>query len=448
MSDQCQYDTKCGELAYYECPCKEPAVLLCKKHLDMHIFTTSSRGHNIRPIVIGVLEESRIAIINEIFKLKIAVYKEGVKYTRQVQELVAKIYSKHTKGLSKLREIDTQLDTLCQLVKSIKEIRTNHEIPEIVKIFQYSPDIIPYKFDDLKLISIEIKPDKFTLKTSESISKNFPKSEVRCEVLQLIQGVCPREHPLLLSLETSNYYTFLYGVDTHPQCNLCKAAIVENNLHCRICNFDVCSSCAQQKSFIIPKRLSCPNKHTLEWLPSMSSLANPLVGCDICGVPYNCSGWRCTNCNFDMCNRCGELKGIQPPFIYPLVCLASHPMACRGVTDVTCNTCKIDLNTFGWRCKKCPYHLCLLCSNRLGHKAPICQCKQFMITHKQKGGKLYNKFMRSVIGGGKCAKCNLKVKTGDWVCTKCTNYLCISCFKIAPSNFLHYDLVLPRKSLQ
>ena len=128
MSDQCQYDTKCGELAYYECPCQVPAVLLCKKHLDMHIFTTSIRGHNIRPIVIGVLEESRIAIINEIFKLKIAVYKEGVKYTRQVQELVAKIYSKHTKGLNKLRKLDTQLDTLCQIVKDIKEIRTKCDV--------------------------------------------------------------------------------------------------------------------------------------------------------------------------------------------------------------------------------------------------------------------------------------------------------------------------------
>ena len=157
MSDRCQYDNKCQESTAYECSCKEMPILLCKKHLDIHIISPSERGHKIQPIIVEIFEDSKKIIINEINKLKLKIFKQQDTFIIEAHHLITEIYSNINQGVNKLKQLATDLNKLLDMIHNTNEIRINHRNPDIISIFQYPKDILIEKFEGLQLINFEIE---------------------------------------------------------------------------------------------------------------------------------------------------------------------------------------------------------------------------------------------------------------------------------------------------
>lgn len=433
MSDLCQFDGNCQETPAYECPCKETPLLLCKKHLDMHIFTPSNKGHNIRPISVPAPQDAKNKILQEILKLKLSLHKEQEKYSKQVQALIEKVYAKHAKGLKKFQELSQKLDRLLELVKKVTDIKTNRVNPPIFNLYQYSLEVIPYKFEDMHLIAIEYKGimQKTSLKITEFISLNFP--DLTGEPVSLTQAKCLRGHFLLYSFDSEAFYTYVNHGKSNRNCDYCKSLMEKDSLHCRICMFDVCDPCSKAKKYILPELLTCPNKHNLGWVPQISALRVTSVNCDICRINYRSSGWRCHICDYDMCIGCGQQKGIQTPFTYPIKCNNSHDLICVDPEGKYCTICKEIIRNVHWDCKSCTYSLCGQCSGMAGFKVPKCNYKHFMTTYQKSIGKIW-KFRLA----DKCSGCDRKVGPGDWMCTECNSYICVDCLNENPILYLLY----------
>ena len=264
MSDRCQYDNKCQESTAYECSCKEMPILLCKKHLDIHIISPSERGHKIQPIIVEIFEDSKKIIINEINKLKLKIFKQQDTFIIEAHHLITEIYSNINQGVNKLKQLATDLNKLLDMIHNTNEIRINHRNPDIISIFQYPKDILIEKFEGLQLINFEIeyKRQNIYLNIKENILKNFFSSEER-NLVKKTEGKCNKEHKLLLSDDTTEFYGYVNGDTSIPACDYCNSRINNDHLHCRICFLDICNSCSDKKNYRIPRKLACPQNHEM-----------------------------------------------------------------------------------------------------------------------------------------------------------------------------------------
>ncbi len=117
---------------------------------------------------------------------------------------------------------------------------------------------------------------------------------------------------------------------------------------CRTCDFDVCSSCADniRGPEIKMMRFNCPGRHVLR----RHLASNPLYTCDNCMFRPGLNGalYGCRVCNFDLCVNCYDeatrrkMNIVEPPIspaipivrpIFP-ACTVVRPQA-KFVQDVT-----------------------------------------------------------------------------------------------------------------
>jgi len=113
---------------------------------------------------------------------------------------------------------------------------------------------------------------------------------------------CPTGHPLQPGLPTGQTF-----------CNACNEQVYDITYACRTCNFDACQSCMAYDS----RTLSCPGKHVLS-----STTSTHIHGCDMCAcnILRGDAFFRCHQCNFDLCRSCASQKSYpnkqpQPIFV-------------------------------------------------------------------------------------------------------------------------------------
>ena len=376
-----------------------------------NLITPSNNGHNIKPLIL------------------------------QTKLVIEKIHSKFQKNIKKLQEIEQQLSQIWNMVDHTNEIRASKNNPEIIQIFLYPPETLPKKVCDLELVKIEIlsKNNWPSLKITENISKNFNimRSDSNLQLVK-VEGLCRKNHKLLLSSDSANFYSFLNNSNSLARCDYCEKIIKGPNYHCRICSFDVCILCSKTNNFYPIKSLECNAKHPLAWTKSTSELGINSVTCDRCETSYSSSGWRCKNCDFDICIKCSENLGIQTPFMYPLFCLNNHNLLCKEADQNDyCSYCKNPISSVHWKCSSCNFSLCLFCSARAGHKVPICKFKHYLVSFVPKAKKFWRLSTTQLLCKT-CCKCQKKIEEESWRCTQCNMSICMDCYMLSPINYVSY----------
>jgi len=131
------------------------------------------------------------------------------------------------------------------------------------------------------------------------------------------------------------------------------------SLSCKICNFNICFSCAEaDKNAAIIKLLKCKKLHNLE--VSFEKYKSGKFICDLCDISDFCYNgrWNCLKCEYDICKKCRELSGNL------INCFLGHNLEIIKNTEkqycIKCNQ-EIPEKTYSWGCQKCLYFICRSC---------------------------------------------------------------------------------------
>jgi hypothetical protein len=427
MEEKCQARTDCNEEVNYECECKSPAVLLCKKHLEVHLLTTvQGSNHHVKPVLVNITEHCREIVQEEIVKMRKNLVEAQAAFTVKIRGIVEKAYKKFYKGIEKIKNADSLLKELSQYIEKVQTIKLHRtDNPTVLRAFQVPDEQIAETLKSLELLTVTLKHKSglISVKIKEKLSYYLrPKRNT----LNFTEGKCLKGHKLLLSTDSSKYYSFINNIAASYICDLCREQYPGNNLHCRLCSFDICEHCALRKEFKFYSPIQCKNKHELKWITNISSLG-VTVNCDFCRARYANSGWRCLECDFDVCSSCSIAEGVQPAFEYPMMCDKGHRLMCENTnTLVTCKICCKEIVSIHWRCSECNFGVCADCAAVRGHKLAHCEQNHTMV-NVLRAKKIFN--FRSDC----CKNCGEKLDGIAFNCQTCKNFLCEKCFIECPS---------------
>ncbi|OMJ71745.1 hypothetical protein SteCoe_29964 [Stentor coeruleus] len=423
MAKKCSFDNDCLGEPSAECSCRNPTILLCEKHLQIHIMSSSTQNHKIKSLIVPIPNDKKQIISTEILKIKINLSIFSQEYTNKVRELVERIYNKYSKCMGKIKKLDNSLTEMHELVNNIKEIKLYEKHPEIVSVLLNEKENLIKKFQDLNLVNLEFvyKGNVIAAKLRENTVRNM-----NIESESLVQGLCNKGHKLYLSIDNNKYYSYLNGQNTNTICDVCRSFISSNGLHCRICSFDLCDSCIIKKNYFKYPKLTCSKHHELFWVDNFKGSH---VTCDLCGYSYSNCGWKCYTCDYDSCIKCGLRKGVLAPFVNPITCSEGHKLHCLDTSNVSiCSLCQANIDYPHWRCEECAYSLCRNCCSLRGFNFIYCQNNHQMVTHKK--GKFSWGFKSTT-----CKECMKKLDDTGFTCRTCKAFLCEACFAIRPNSF-------------
>ncbi|OMJ66354.1 hypothetical protein SteCoe_36826 [Stentor coeruleus] len=428
MAKTCSYAEDCLFEPSAECSCRNPSVFLCEKHLQIHIRSPSTQNHKIKALIIPIQNESKQIILSELIKLRCNLSDFSLQYTNKVQDLVKNIYKKYHKSMGEIKNLDNSLKKLCEIVTRIQEVKLFEKNPPIAMILQHEKESLLGKFKELDLMKLDFLYKGQTIKARiiENVTKAMNK-----DFSDLVEGKCPNNHRLLLSLDTDIFYKYFAGIFSSVRCNICKSNISNQSLHCRLCFFDICTSCSNEKKYINYQRINCPQMHQMSWIPNISASYDSLsVSCNLCRTDYTGSGWRCQICDYDICPRCGILKGVLAPFVNPAICSLGHKLLCVEVPhEMPCVMCSERIDYPHWHCEECLYSLCLQCSALIGFGFARCDIGHQMVSYKKVKSSWS---LRSDC----CKECKKKLKDSGFACTSCKVYLCDGCLSVTPIKFM------------
>lgn len=429
MAKTCSYLENCLLEPSAECSCRNPSLLLCEKHLQVHIQSSSTQNHKIKALHLPIPNENKQIILSELVKLRCNLSDFSLQYTNKVQALVGNIYKKYHKSMGKIKNLDDSLKKLYDFVDLIKEIKLYEKNSPIIMVLLHEKENLIEKFQDLDLVKMDFLYKGQTIKAK--ITENATKCMSR-DLYDLEEGKCPKGHKLMLSLDTEIFYQFFSGGPCGVRCNVCKKAISYESLHCRICGFDLCSSCMSEKKYHNYQRLVCPQKHQMSWIPNIAtSCGSDGITCNQCRTDYTSSGWRCKICDYNICPRCGMCKGILAPFVNPVICSLGHKLLCVVVPhEMPCAMCSKRIDYPHWHCEECLYSLCLNCSALRGFGYIFCDIGHQMVSYKK--AKLFSWSLKS----DNCKECKKKLKDSGFVCSSCKVYLCEGCFSERPVKYM------------
>lgn len=427
MAKKCSFAENCLAEPSSECSCINPTILLCEKHLKIHIMSNSTQNHKIKALIVPIPKDKKEIIISEILKIKISLSGFSQEYTKKVKELVKNIYNKYSKCMGNIRKLDNSLTEMHNLVKSVKEVKIYEKSPGIVSVLLNEKESLIKKFQDLNLVNAEFvyKGQLIVAKLKENVVKN-----INVENDNLIQGLCSKGHKLYLSIDNNDYYSYINGVASVALCDICRNQISSSDLHCRICSYDICDTCIGKKNYMKYPKLTCSKHHELFWVSDLKiNIKGSGVCCNLCGCLYSNSGWRCQLCDYDSCIKCGLRKGVLAPFVDSITCSENHQLQCLDTSNIVmCSLCPTTIDYPHWHCEECIYSLCRDCCGLKGYKFIYCENGHQMLTYKK--GKFTWGFKSK-----NCKECKKKLGDIGFTCNTCKVFLCYDCFVICPNSF-------------
>lgn len=415
MEVSCQYIKECSLEVTHECIKDSDSIFLCDFHL-LQFISDNGKMQNVKSVNIVIKDQVRGFIRDKLNDSYMKVIKNYQMYQKQIAEYIKSLISQQSTAQSEISKLLSDLQHLMQIVKTTESLKTYKQYPDFYQLFKESPENLFEKFKNLGICSVN-----FTM------SNNIPTLKVKnkCKVLLglecLKESTCPNSHPLLLSHDSIAYYNFLYDIQKPPNCDFCGNLIHKPCLHCRICNFDVCEDCQDSKNLFAPEDLKCAKGHKMSFLKDIIGMIGSLV-CNFCNSEYKTNGWRCENCDFDCCENCARMKGMQPCFEYPFKCYFKH-RAVLGIEtkEFNCRFCnQINIGVV-WKCDSCKVKFCKECVQRIGHKVPICKNGHEMFHKIIKGKKLWEK---KVV----CKNCENSLNDFGFICVSCDFTYCEKCY--------------------
>lgn len=232
---------------------------------------------------------------------------------------------------------------------------------------------------------------------------------------------CSKKHKLTWSYTVLLEY-FLKKNFTNIECALCRKATMKPCWHCSNCCYDICEDCGIKKG-ILSTKLTCDNNHDLMWKCTVvskyeKSLNNSFWSCNSCSLRSTTPVWHCSQCNFNLCQKCASTNGANPIELKN-TCLLKHKLANKQYFEETlCSNCSNPIFNFGNSCEACNYHTCEKCNELL--KLDIAQDSVVSCT---KGHLLrWDK-----IDSETCAVCRQKANNKAFSCKACRFYMCFEC---------------------
>ena len=417
MALSCQYTKECTSEVAHECINDSLKIFFCNLHLIEYI-SENGKIQNVKSVNIPVSEAVRSAIIEKLHNL----FKQGVKkfqaYQAQIKSFIQNLLEQENKVQLEISALLSDLQQLVTTAKSTEYLKTFNEYSEFHKLLIETPETLQGKFENLEICKITF-----------SKSNGIPTLKIRNRCKKLLgqnifnKNKCPSGHSLLLSYDSSAYYKFLEGAIGPPLCDFCASPINTPCLHCRICNFDVCEDCQEEKYFLRPEELKCGQGHLMTLFKEVSNKIGTVI-CNFCSSEFRSHGWRCELCDFDCCENCARMKGIQPCFDYPFKCYFNHRVVLGIDTkEFCCGFCNGRSIGVVWKCDACKLKFCKECVQKIGHKVPLCVMGHEMFHKVIKGKKLWEKKVY-------CKKCQKALDDFGFICVNCDYNYCEKCFLI------------------
>lgn len=242
---------------------------------------------------------------------------------------------------------------------------------------------------------------------------------------------CANGHDYLWHTDTPFFYLANYGTPL-INCNKCKNTYSCAGWHCRLCLDDICIECAgkfgMETSYMV-----CSNDHELIWSAETTGIYGSSFNCNTCEETGKMEpNWNCSECQYDVCIKCGSLAGFSPPFNL-LVCESNHCLSLVSI-EVTegedfllrCNTCEKDIHTpRSYRCTDCDFDMCLDCAKERisrmiphpGYKCP--EGKSLELKDVPEVGEDEEAF--------RCAACGNSEMKQAFLCGDCAHCYCLRC---------------------
>lgn len=423
MSISCEFNTICPNEVTHELLLNNKRTYVCHNDL-LKILASGSVVHSVKVVDILISEQNRYILIDELINSHKFLKNFSESFQEMNCKMIRNIIEEQNKILTIIDSLSDRLIETIAKVKAMKSVKSYTKLPELFKLLLENQENIKPKYESFKLFEVSYK--KINGINTALVKDNF--SEYISVRIPQIEGKCPQGHNLFLSFDSNIYYNFLMSSHTQISCDECKKPIHSPSLHCRLCNYDICSLCCSEKSYkprIVP---ICNGNHETEIVLSITELALSL-SCNICQKEIHKNTWRCKNCDFDMCEICAMNLFIQPRFEYPITCINNHRLQIIFKSNsFNCSICfKRESNTEAWKCKPCKFKLCKSCAQLMGHKNPKCQKEHNMIHYKGR---------RKGFGWFKscnCGKCNTKVDDYGFTCRICETFLCETCILTTPS---------------
>lgn len=176
--------------------------------------------------------------------------------------------------------------------------------------------------------------------------------------------VCTKGHELLWRTDVSMYYN-AKGLGHNATCNNCKVKKYEAHWHCRECEFDICQTCGENAGFIgIKLVMNCPNGHPLVGLDNSRLNISGNIFCSQCKQTKNLLGksYECLDCIYSLCVDCYEYSN-SPIGAHPVLsCRSSHYLRWYKKRDFFCAYCLEMKNEELFACNLCNFTVCARCA--------------------------------------------------------------------------------------
>lgn len=417
MAISCQYTKECTLEVSHECINESLRLFFCNSHLIEYI-SENGKMQNVKSVNIPVSETVRSTIIEKLHNLCKQTIQQFQIYQTQIKNFIKNLVDQQTKVQLQISALLSDLQQLIHTTKSTELLKTFKKYSEFHQLLIEAPESLQAKLEKLEICKIA-----FTK------SNEIPTLKIRNHCKKLLgkkiftESKCPNDHSLLLSLDSTSYYNFPFNTQEPPKCDFCATSINIPSLHCRICNFDVCEDCQESKNFLRPEEIKCSLGHLMVFFKDVSNKLGTLV-CNLCSAEYKTHGWRCELCDFDICENCAKMKGIQPYFEYPFKCCFRHRLVLGIETkEFLCGFCEGQSIGVVWKCDSCKVKFCKECVQKIGHKVPLCINGHEMFHKVIKGKKLWEKKIP-------CKRCQNSLDDFGFICINCDYTYCEKCFLI------------------
>ncbi|OMJ88322.1 hypothetical protein SteCoe_9732 [Stentor coeruleus] len=460
--DAIQKQCVCSKEAIFECRCKNDIQYLCSDCISSHL-QDLNLPHKLESIGININESSRAALIAFIKKNLNILDKTESSILTEIKKSILKIQEHANIVLEDFfilrQNLKSLLITLITSPKSTKEWNIKRilaqdsqdtinelstwklflvsfntelfEIPWVTYENNYEKYVTPKKLEpkpeqksmiipEPAIIPIE-RPKSYAIVKNDSLEdfeivKELEK--VKIEGKAEPDLFCKGNHRLVWSYTVLLEYFISRGV-RKIQCSFCGKEFARPCWHCSECAVDVCEECGNKKGIKSPK-LMCDNNHELSWNCTVTAKYPNHKGwvCNWCTDTFITPSWHCSQCRFNICKKCAGIFNVSPIELKDK-CIFNHTLKQEMHNGQSiCKNCSINITKLGYSCNICNYHICYNCNNFHNFEIPQDPVLSCQNKHLLRWSSLRN---------FTCNSCARNFKNHSFYCWACDFDLCYEC---------------------